>query len=339
MNKATFYEKNKTIRVGEVEAVAPGPGEVEVQIAYAGICGTDLHIYHGKMDWRVAESQIMGHEVSGTVKAIGEGVEGIAVGQPVTVMPLAPCGKCPACKAGHSHICYNLKFLGIDTQGGFQSTWTVPAYTIFPLPADLSLKRAALVEPLAVACHDVRLGGVKAGDFVVVLGGGPIGTLVGLVAQHTGATVLVSEINPLRVEIGKGLGLDVVNPNDVDLPAWVEERTEGAGADVVFEVTAHPAGAEMMTKLLRTRGLAVVVGIFSDPLKVDLFRFFWRELQLRGARVYEREDFAAAIALAASDALPLDGIISAVYPLERLIEGLHQLEAGGDVMKVLIQCS
>ena len=162
---------------------------------------------------------------------------------------------------------------------------------------------------------------------------------MGLVAQQTGATVVVSEINPQRVAIGKGLGLDVVNPNEVDLPALVEERTSGAGADVAFEVTAHPSGAAMMTKLLRTRGLAVVVGVFSDPPPVDLFRFFWRELQLRGARVYEREDFEKAIQLASSNSLPLDGLISEVYPLERLADGLHQLEAGGSVMKVLIQCS
>lgn len=339
MAQAAFYERNRIIRIGEARPNPPGPGEVQVQIAYAGICGTDLHIYHGKMDWRVAPSQIMGHEVSGTVSQVGPGVQGFSIGDRVTVMPLKPCGDCPACRAGLSHICYNLKFLGIDTQGGFQSYWTVPDYTVFKIPDGLSLKHAALIEPLAVACHDVRLGEVHEGEQVVVLGGGPIGALVALVAQRAGARVLVSEINPLRVEIARGLGLEVANPQEVDLPALLNERTSGAGADVVFEVTAHPSGAEMMTRLPRARGRIVVVGIFGEPARVDLNRAFWRELRIRGARVYEREDFQRAIQIAGSGSLPLDSLISCVYPLERLQEAFEQLEQGGRAMKVLIQCS
>jgi 2-desacetyl-2-hydroxyethyl bacteriochlorophyllide A dehydrogenase len=339
MAKAAFYERNKQIRMGEAEADPPGPNEVQIKIAYGGICGTDLHIYHGDMDWRVAESQIMGHEVSGTIAAVGDEVEGWEIGQPVTVMPLDPCGECPACEAGHWHICHNLNFLGIDTQGGFQTHWTVPAHTVFALPEDLSLKRAALVEPLAVACHDVRLGGVQPDDNVVVLGGGPIGTLVALVAREIGADVTISEINPARIEIGRDLGFDVVNPVKDDLVAFVEKKTQGARADVVFEVTASEAGAAIMTELVRTRGQIVVVGIFSDPEKVNLFRVLWRELRVRGARVYEPEDFEKAIQLADSGDLPLDKLISEVYSLERLGEGLEELAQGGGVMKILIQCS
>jgi len=336
MARAAYYEHNKTIRVGEAEARSPGPGEVQIKIAYVGICGTDLHIYHGRMDQRVAPAQIMGHELSGTISALGAGVTGFDVGQTVTVMPLDPCGHCPACRAGHSHICLNLKFLGIDTPGAFQTYWTVPAATVLPLPDTMSLRRGALVEPLAVACHDVRLGEVTQGEFAVVLGGGPIGTLVGLVAQHAGARVLVSEINPERVRIGRELGLDVINPRDVDLVDLVEQRTGGAGADVVFEVTSSAAGAEMMTALPRTRGRIVIVGIFSEPAAVDLHRVLWRELRMCGARVYEREDFERAIELAAGEALPLDQLVSAVHPLDHLDVALEQLAGGGDVMKVLI---
>ena len=336
MARAAYYERNRVIRVGKADVQPPGPGEVQIQVAYAGICGTDLHIYHGKMDWRVAPSQIMGHEASGVVSAVGEGVESVREGQRVTVMPLKPCGTCPACRAGHSHICMNLKFIGIDTPGAFQSAWVVPEYAVLPLPEEISLKRAALIEPLAVACHDVRLGKVTAGESVVVIGGGPIGALIGLVAQHDGARILVSEINPSRVAIAHALGLEAVNPLEVDLVALVEERTGGAGADVVFEVSASKAGAAVMTQLPRTRGRIVIVGLASDPPPVDLMRIVWRELRLRGARVYERQDFERAIGLAASEDLPLDRLISAVYPLERIAEGFRLLESGGDVMKILI---
>jgi 2-desacetyl-2-hydroxyethyl bacteriochlorophyllide A dehydrogenase len=336
MARAAFYERDETIRVRKVEPAPPDPGQVQVRIAYVGICGTDLHIYHGRMDQRVSPTQIMGHEISGTVAALGEGVDHLRLGQKVTVMPLDPCGTCPACLAGHSHICLNLKFLGIDTPGGFQSYWNVPAHTVLALPETMSLERAALIEPLAVACHDVRLGAVQQDEKVVVLGGGPIGTLVGLVAQSEGGQVLVSEINPERVRIGTGLGLEVVNPQEVDLVSLVEARSGGAGADVVFEVTSSSAGAAMMTKLPRTRGRIVVVAIFGNPVEVDLHRILWRELHMRGARVYQRQDFERAIQLAASDALPLDQLISAKYPLAGLKSALDLLAQGGDVMKVLI---
>ncbi|MFN8483810.1 MAG: alcohol dehydrogenase catalytic domain-containing protein [Anaerolineae bacterium] len=339
MIKAAFYERNETIRIGEGTQVAPGPDQVQVHVAYTGICGTDLHIYHGEMDRRVAPSQILGHEISGVVSAVGTGVTNVGPGDRVTVMPLDWCGKCPACRAGHTHICQNLKFLGIDTPGGMQSYWNVPARVVVKLPEGLSLRHAALIEPIAVACHDVRIGEVKAGEFVVVLGGGPIGALQALVAKSRGATVLVSEINSFRLELLRHLGLDAVNPNEVDLPALVEERTGTAGADAVFEVTAHPAGAAMMTKLARTRGRLVIVGIFSQPAAVDLFRVFWRELRIIGARVYEREDFEMAARLAASGELPLDALISEVYPLDELKPALDQLGQGGAVMKILMQCS
>ncbi len=337
--KAAFYERDEVIRIRQVEAVAPGSGEVQVQVAYTGICGTDLHIYHGVMDARVAPAQIMGHEISGNISAIGEGVTGLSVGDKVTVMPLDSCGKCPACLAGHGHVCLNLNFLGIDTPGGFQKYWNVPAKTILPLPDELSLQTGALIEPLAVACHDVRLGEIVVGEQVVVLGGGPIGTLIALVAQNIGAHVIVSEINPTRVKVGQELGLEVVNPNEMDLVSLVNERSGGAGTDTLFEVTGHPSGAEMMTKLPKVRGRIVIVGIFGQPPLVDLKAILWREMQVIGARVYEREDFSKAINLAASGALPLEGLISKVYPLERLKDGLEQLASGGDVMKVLIQCS
>ena len=337
---AAYYERNHTIRIGTCTPAAPGPGEVQLRVAYGGICGTDLHIYHGKMDGRTGESRVIGHEISGTVAAVGSGVTTVKIGDHVTVMPLVPCGDCPACRAGHSHICHKLKFLGIDAAGGFQSLWTVPAYTVLPLPKELPLRHAALIEPIAVACHDVRLANVAAGEMAVVLGGGPIGALIALVAKAAGANVIASEINPHRVRGLSALGIETVNPRETDLVKLVEQRTGGAGADVVFEVTGHPAGIEMATKLPRTRGRIVAVGIFTEPPKVDLFRFFWRELQLIGARVYERQDYEKAIALAASGALPLDGLISGTVPLAGLRDALDRMASGdGDVMKILVQCN
>lgn len=337
--QAAFYEGSQRIRTGECVPVSPGPSEVQIRVSHCGICGTDLHIFHGAMDHRVRIPQVLGHEMSGTVMAAGADVKGFAPGDRVTVRPLVPCGNCPACRAGYSHICHNLKFIGIDAPGALQALWTVPASTLHRLPKSLSLEQGALVEPIAVACHDVRLGEVAANEYVVVLGGGPIGLLVALVARNRGAHVVVSEVNPFRRNLASELGLDTVNPLEANLVGKVMDETGSAGADVVFEVSGSEAGAEMLTKIPSVRGRIVVVAIFAQPPKIDLFRFFWRELQLRGARVYEPEDFEAAISLAASGSLPLDRIVTAVRPLEGLADAMHQLEGGGEVMKILIQCA
>lgn len=337
--KAAYYEGHETIRVDDCRPVPPGPGQVQIQVSHCGICGTDLHIFHGKMDHRVRRPQVIGHEMSGVIAAVGPDVAGFRPGDRVTVMPLDPCGVCPACRAGHSHICQRLKFIGIDAPGALQGLWTVPAHTLHRLPDSLSFELGALIEPLAVACHDVRLGEVRPGEFVVVEGGGPIGVLVALVAQHAGARVLLTEVNPYRLRLAGELGLRAADPASTDIVALVHEETGGAGADVVFEVSGSAAGAELMTKLPRTRGRIVVVAIHSEPPKVDLFRFFWRELRLLGARVYEHEDFDRAIALAASGELPLERLITDVRPLEQLERSMRQMEAGGEVMKILIRCS
>jgi 2-desacetyl-2-hydroxyethyl bacteriochlorophyllide A dehydrogenase len=311
-------------------------------VAYCGICGTDLHIYQGHMDGRVEVPQVIGHEMSGEIAELGEGVTGWQVGDQVTVRPLAPCGTCPACQAGHSHICLNLNFIGIDTPGAFQGSWTVPAYALHRLPpaaegqAGIPLDKAAMIEPVAVACHDVRLGEVQAGEKIVVIGGGPIGMLNALVAQHLGAEVLISEVNPFRVNLARELGLGAVNPTEVDLPAYVNEWTGGAGADAVFEVSGSQAGASVMTELVRTRGRIVIVAIFAFKPEVDLKGILWREMQMVGVRVYEPQDFEQAIQLVADEVLPLDALITARYPLSGLQTAFEQIESGAEVMKILI---
>jgi 2-desacetyl-2-hydroxyethyl bacteriochlorophyllide A dehydrogenase len=317
--------------------VPPGPGEVRLNVAYVGICGTDVHIYHGAMDARVKPPQIIGHEMSGTIAEVGAGVAGLAIGDPVVVRPLDNRAETPADR-GHSHICRNLKFIGIDSPGAYQNSWTVPAFTVHKAPAGVDLKLAALAEPLAVACHDVRLAEVKTGELAVVIGGGPIGILVALVARAAGAHVILSEVNAWRLDFARSLGLEAVNPAETDLPALCRERTAGAGADLVFEVSGARAAAASMTDLLAIRGRIVVVAIYPKPAEINLFQFFWKELQMRGARVYEPEDYTQAVKLVAAGTLPLEKLITKVAPLAQLSEVFRALDEEPNTMKVLIDC-
>ena len=335
--KAVYYEGDGRFALRESEPRPPLDGEVRLDVAYCGICGTDVHIAHGAMDHRVQAPQVIGHEMSGTVAELGAGVEGLEVGDPVVVRPLDARGETPADKGG-GHISRNLKFLGIDTPGAFQASWTVPAFTLHRLPPAVDLKMAALTEPLAVACHDVRRAELRPDETAVVIGGGPIGMLVALVASERGARVVVSEVNHARLALASELGLEAVDASAVDIAEHVAALTDGAGADVVFEVSGSAAGALEMTRLAGLRGRLVLVAIFPEPQPVSLFDFFWKELELRGARVYEEEDYEQAIRLLADGALPLERLVTTIEPLERLPSLFADPSRIASAMKILVDC-
>jgi len=334
---AAYYRGDKTFTVETTTATAPEAGQVSVRIAYCGICGTDMHVYHGNMDARVGLNRIVGHEMSGTVAAVGDGVDTVKVGQKVVVRPLDHCGDCPACNAGHQHVCHKLKFLGLDTDGAMQEIWTVPAHTLHALPDDIRMDHAALIEPVAVACHDVRLSGLQKGEDVLVIGGGPIGALVAMVARDAGGNVVVSEVNPNRLAIMEKLGFDTINPAKQDLKEEINTRTAGKGADVVFEVSGTQPGVDAMTACAATRGRIVMVAIHAKKPEIDMFQFFWRELKLLGARVYEPADYEKAIQIIVSGGVDADTVITDVSPLADIQAAFESLDASPTAMKSLIK--
>ena len=334
---AAFYRGDKTFAVEQTAAKAPSKGEVSIKVAYCGICGTDMHVYHGNMDARVGLNRIVGHEMSGVVSAIGEGVEGIEVGKKAVVRPLDHCGDCPACAAGHEHICHNLKFLGLDTDGAMQDVWTVPAHTVHLLPDDLRMDHAALIEPVAVACHDVRMSDLRPQEDVLVIGGGPIGVLVAMVARDAGGKVVISEVNTHRLAIAKDLGFDTINPAETDLVAEINARTGNKGADVVFEVSGTQPGVDAMTDCAATRGRIVMVAIHATKPQIDLFKFFWRELQMVGVRVYEPQDYEKAISIIASGGVDADKVITDVSPLADIQNAFEALDNSPTALKSLIK--
>lgn len=335
--KAAIYQGERTFAAGVCEPLAPGAGEVRLAVAYCGVCGTDVHIYHGAMDGRVAPPKIIGHEASAEVAEVGLGVEDFAVGDRVAVRPLQFGAPTPFDK-GCSHVGKNLKFIGIDSPGAMQSSWTVPAYTLHKLPESVSLLVGALVEPVAVACHDVRLGEVADGENCVVIGGGPIGLLIGLVARERGARVMISEVNSARLRLAQSLGLETVNPSQQDLVKEVAAKTGEAMADVVFEVSGSAAGVEAMTELPNVRGRIVMVAIHPQSKPVNLFKFFWSEIRMIGARLYEPEDFEEAIRLLGEKRLPIDSLITQVSPIEETQQVFETIDANPAGMKYVIQC-
>lgn len=335
--KAAIYRGDRHFSVESKEAKQPAPGEVQIDVAYCGICGTDLHIYLGHMDRRVGFERTIGHEMSGVISALGDGVAGLKTGQRVVVRPLASCGDCPACNAGHDHICHSLKFIGIDTDGAFQERWNVPADTIHVLPDGVSLAHAALIEPLAVACHDVERGRVTADEDVLVIGGGPIGLLVALAARNAGGNVTISEINESRLAYAENLGFATLNPKSVDVAEAIHRRTGGKGADVVFEVSGSQAGVDLMTAAAATRGRIVMVAIHATKPTIDLFQFFWREIEMIGARVYRPEDYDKAMKLLARGVVDCDSFITDISPLDDIQGAFDALSLNPQAIKSMVK--
>ena len=332
------YTGDRTITVAELDPTPPAPGEVQLRVAYTGLCGTDLHILHGNMDARVTTPLTFGHEMSGTVAAVGEGVTGWSIGDAVTVMPLDWDGTCPACLAGNQHICQNLNFIGIDSPGSLQELWNVPAEVLVALPAGLRLDHAALVEPVAVAVHDVRRANLQPGQKAVVIGGGPIGVLIASVAREFGGDVVVIELDANRRAQIDALGFTTLDPRETNQVDWVTEWTGGAGADMVFEVSGAAQAVLGATDLAKVRGTLVVVAIHPVPREINLQRLFWRELSILGARVYQRVDFETAVELLANGVIPADLLITRIVALDETQEAFADLEAGR-AMKILVAVS
>jgi len=337
ISQAAVYRGDKTFALAQKQVPDPGPGEAQIKVAYCGICGTDLHIFLGHMDKRVGFERTIGHEMSGTISALGSAVDGLSVNQRIVVRPLDHCGDCPACRAGHEHICHNLKFIGIDTEGAFQEYWNVPAHTIHVLPDDLDLAHAALIEPLAVACHDVGRAAVAAGEDVLVIGGGPIGLLVALVARHAGARVTISEISESRLAYAANLGFTTINPTTSNAVEQINVLTGNKGADVVFEVSGSQPGVDLMTAAAATRGRIVMVAIHASKPNVDMFRFFWRELELFGARVYRPEDYDQAMRLLSEGVVDCGTFITDIQPLEDIQGAFESLTQNPSAIKSMIQ--
>jgi (R,R)-butanediol dehydrogenase/meso-butanediol dehydrogenase/diacetyl reductase len=327
---------------GRVELVdmprpEPKPGQVLIRVAFAGICGSDLSILGGKHP-RAKPPLVMGHEFSGSVAQLPDnGAKALGIGDAVTVFPLLSCGECYVCEMGLPHVCRELRLLGIDTHGAFAEYVLADQSAVLKIPRQLSPRIAALVEPLAVCIHAARMSRLQVGDTVVVTGAGPIGLLMARVAQAAGAgQVIVTEVSPARIGGARKMDLNVVDASDARYVSQVIELCGGRGGDVVFEATGHPSVAADLMQLVRIRGQIVQVGIFKDPVALDLRTLNFHEVDLVGSRVYTKQDFAAAIELAASGKLDLEACISHILPLSSGSEGFAAA-GSAESLKVLFE--
>jgi 2-desacetyl-2-hydroxyethyl bacteriochlorophyllide A dehydrogenase len=334
--RALVYLGPDALELEEMAAPVPEPGETLVRIKYAGICGTDLHLWHGEMT-AVRPPVIVGHELVGEV--VEDTTGQYADGQRVAVEPLLVCGVCRACREGASHVCRNLRVQGVHANGGAAELLCTPTHRLHPIPDSLSWEAAACTEPASVAVHMVRRAGVELGDTVLVLGGGPIGLLVASVARAAGARrVLVSEVSQSRLALCRRAGLETIDAAQDDPVEVIRDITDGEGADVVVEAVGHPATVAQMVAACRVRGRILIGGIGGAPNPVDLAAVVFKEVTLVGSRVYESRDMATALQLLGSGALNVDGLVTRTVPLvDAVSEGYQRLRDSRDEMKVLLE--
>ncbi len=335
--KAVFYAGKDKVEVRQTECPVPGPGEALIRVSYAGICGTDLSIVAGKHP-RANPPLIMGHEFSGRIESLGSSPGNLVRGDKVVAEPLISCGTCFSCRSGYAYVCEKLGLYGIDAPGAFAEYIKIPVDKVFKYPDRVDDRTAALIEPVAVAVHAVRLSRIKVGDTVCVLGAGPIGLLTALVARQAGAAqVLICEKEPLRVEIAKGFGLTAVDVNSEDPVEVVNDATQGRGADIVFEVAGAPATIMLTTKLCRVRGEIVQVACPKEPRALDIVDLSFKELVITGIRVYAPYDFERAIRIVADSGIDFSPLLSSPFELDGAAQAFEQAARGSDAMRVLFQ--
>ena len=339
MKAAVLSEFNK-IEIKDIDIPSIGSDEVLVKVKYNGICGTDVHVMQGHHP-AAKPPMIMGHEFSGVIEKKGDAVgNDFNIGDRVVVMPYESCGECEPCKSGSENVCRELKILGVHRNGAYQEYVNVQARRLFRLDDSVSDIAGALIEPLAVAVHDVKKSGLQLGGTAAVIGGGPIGLLIAMVARFSGASeTVISEINPARIRKAEAMGFKVINPVEDDLGKKADEITGGRGFDVVFEVSGSKPGNLAMTQLVKTTGTIVIVGIPAEKPVVDTDAVFKKEIRIVGVRLYSKVDFQTAVSILENEEHrdQLMELVTAEYPLDKLDEAISYLRESSEAYKVLIK--
>jgi 2-desacetyl-2-hydroxyethyl bacteriochlorophyllide A dehydrogenase len=333
--KAAVFTGPRSLKLEERSAPKKNPGEMLLEVQRAGICGTDLRIFQGHMRDRVGNARILGHEMAAVVKETSPEGE-FNMGDRVVVEPTIFCGNCPPCRRGSTHVCKNLRLLGIDQDGAFQQFLIVPPNRLHKLPDAVSDDHAVMIEPLSVAVHAVRLSSLRAGETVTVIGAGTIGLLIAMLAGKAGAKVAVLETNPYRRDLARQFHFETCDPKERDAGQFILDFTSGTGADVVFEVSGSGQGARVMTSLAAIQGRVVIVGIHDNEIPTNLFHVFFKELSFQGVRAYASCDFKEAIRLIFSGEINPAPFFSRHYPLENIHEAMEFALSGAPVMKILI---
>lgn len=329
------------IEYRDVPIPEPNENEVLVKVKRIGVCGSDIHVYHGKHPY-TSYPVVQGHEMSGVIEASGRNVKGFRKGDKITIEPQVSCGSCYSCRHGDYNICDNLKVIGFQTTGVASEFYKVSQDKLVKLPDDFEYNEGALIEPLAVAVRAVS----KAGDIrdrkVVIFGAGPIGNLVAQTAKGMGADkTLIVDINDYRLKFAKDCGVDFVfNPKRTNLIEYIKEvYGKNEMADVIFECAGVPSTIESAIDVARKGSKIVIVGVFAEKVSIDMAKVNENELHLIGTARYVIDDFKRAINLVERKLVNLKKLVTNEFDFKDYIKAYEYIDKNYDkgVLKVVIK--
>ncbi|UUD62739.1 Zn-dependent oxidoreductase [Pseudomonas seleniipraecipitans] len=312
--------------ITEVDVPQAAPGEVLVRVAYAGICGSDMHIIHGANAF-VRFPRITGHEFSGVIEALGEGVEGLSVGERVCIDPVINCGQCYPCRIGRPNVCTALQVIGVHRNGGFEELVNVPAANAYRLPENVSLESAALVEPYTIAANVLDRMQPIAGDQLLIFGAGLIGLTILQMARALGIEdITVTDVIEERLATAREFGATrTFNGREQDVEAAMRELTGGEGVPLIADAACVPALLPQMLRIASPAGRIGLLGFDVKPSDLVQLEVIKKELTLVGSRLNNRK-FAHVLNLMSSGRLNPLGLVSHRLPLAQMPDAIHMLD-------------
>lgn len=338
--KTLVWEAPRVLTIRERDVPAIQPDEVLIKVAFAGICGSELSGYLGHNKLRVPPL-VMGHEFSGEIVSLGSEATNrnasLALGQPVTVNPLASCGACRYCLQGHNHLCQTRQLIGAHRPGGYAEYVNVPAALVLPLPAGMTLATGALTEPAAVGIRIGVLAGAVEGETALVIGAGPIGLLALQVLAHRGAKrVFIADLDPARRAMGEALGGVPLDPAEVNIPDAMRKDTDGLGVAVAVDAVGMAVTRANCIAATRSAGTVILSGLHEEASAMPVADIIRREITLHGSFAYSPGNFSEALNQINNRTLRLDPWIVEA-PLEDGGQWFERLlSAPGNVAKVLL---
>lgn len=326
------------LEVQDKEVPEPGAYQVKIEVKYAGVCGSDIHTYEGH--YKVAAPVTLGHEFSGEIVAVGEGVTNFQPGDRVTSeTTFYICGECEYCQAGDYNLCNYRKGLGTQQDGGFTKYLIARAASVHKLPEHVDYQSAAMTEPLACSHHAVAKADINQGDIVVVIGPGPIGLFTAQIAKSRGATVIITGLtnDKVRLDKAKELGMDyVVDTQKEDIKELVNGLTNGYGANLVFECSGAVPAAKQGLDLLRKKGQYGQVGIFAQPeVSFDMEKVIQKEIIVRGSRSQKPADWEPSLALMNNGSVNAKAMVTHEFDITQWDEAYQAIKSG-EAIKVLL---
>jgi (R,R)-butanediol dehydrogenase/meso-butanediol dehydrogenase/diacetyl reductase len=341
MKTAVYFDINQT-KIIDKPIPQLAENEVLLEVSYSGICGTDLAIIAGKHP-RAPKMVVFGHEFIGRVAEINTVKEtSLRKGDLAVVYPLLECQQCFVCRRGDTHICKNLKMIGIDYDGGMAQYAKVPLDRLLKIDQpEVSERLLALAEPVAVALHAIREAKVVPTQTIAIIGAGPIGLLIAYILHYQGFMPFsIVDINPNRLGLAARIGtIHPVNASEVDAAKAIVDFNNHNEVDCVFEVTGTKDGLETAFKALAPKGTLMIVGVHKQNREINLQNILYNEQTLKGVRVYTETDFKDAVNLLINKDFNPGFVITHVFSLNDIDKALQTIAAGGKVGKVLLDCS